>query len=118
MIKHGLWLGVVVVGFAVAGLIPACDASPPPSTDDLQEIDALAAAEFAKDSVGSLTIGAIAPSRELWTKSYGFVDGAKTIPATQDTIYRIGSITKQFTALMLLQLVERGKVHLSDPVEK
>ena len=118
MIKDGLWLGVVVVGFAVAGLIPACDASAPPSTDNLKEIDALAAAEFAKDSVGSLTIGAIAPSRELWTKSYGFADGDKTIPAAQDTIYRIGSITKQFTALMLLQLVERGKVHLSDPVEK
>lgn len=118
MVKDGLWLGVVAVGFAVAGLIPACDASAPPSTDHLQEIDALAAAEFAKDSVGSLTIGAIAPSRELWTKSYGFADGEKTIPATQDTIYRIGSITKQFTALMLLQLVERGKVHLLDPVEK
>lgn len=29
MIKDGLWLGVVVVGFAVAGLIPACDASAP-----------------------------------------------------------------------------------------
>ncbi|HEX5719819.1 MAG TPA: serine hydrolase domain-containing protein [Thermoanaerobaculia bacterium] len=118
MIKHGLWLGVVVVGFAVAGLIPACDASAPPSAENLQEIDALAAAEFAQDSVGSLTIGVIAPSRELWTKSYGFADGDKTIPATQDTIYRIGSITKQFTALMLLQLVERGKVHLSDPVAK
>ena len=33
-------------------------------------------------------------------------------------VYRIGSITKMFTALMLEQLVEAGKVHLSDPVEK
>jgi len=33
-------------------------------------------------------------------------------------VYRIGSITKQFTSLMLLQLIERGKVHFSDPVEK
>jgi len=37
---------------------------------------------------------------------------------TDDTIYRIGSITKQFTAVMLLQSVAQGKVHLSDPVEK
>jgi CubicO group peptidase (beta-lactamase class C family) len=42
----------------------------------------------------------------------------KKTPATKDTVYRIGSITKQFTALMLLQLVEAGKVRLSDPVEK
>ena len=38
--------------------------------------------------------------------------------ASADTVYRIGSITKQFTALMLLQLVEQGKVRLTDPVEK
>jgi CubicO group peptidase (beta-lactamase class C family) len=37
---------------------------------------------------------------------------------SDQTYDRIGSITKQFTALMLLQLVERGKVRLSDPVVK
>jgi len=42
----------------------------------------------------------------------------RKIPASADTIYRIGSITKQFTALMLLQLVQAGKVQLSDPVAK
>jgi CubicO group peptidase (beta-lactamase class C family) len=40
------------------------------------------------------------------------------VSANPDTVYRIGSITKQFTALMLLQLVHDGKVHFSDPVEK
>ena len=39
-------------------------------------------------------------------------------PVTNDTYYRIGSITKQFTALMLLQLAERGKLRLSDPLVK
>jgi D-alanyl-D-alanine carboxypeptidase len=42
----------------------------------------------------------------------------RKISADKDTVYRIGSITKQFTGLMLLQLVEQGKVKLSDPVEK
>src|SRR5260370_9577477 len=42
----------------------------------------------------------------------------KKIPADADTVYRIGCVTKMFTALMLEQLVEAGKVHLSDPVEK
>lgn len=40
------------------------------------------------------------------------------IPATRHTVYRIGSITKQFTAVMLLQLVEQGKVTLADPLER
>lgn len=38
--------------------------------------------------------------------------------ANQDTVYRIGSITKMFTATMLEQLVEAGKVQITDPVEK
>jgi CubicO group peptidase (beta-lactamase class C family) len=54
----------------------------------------------------------------VWTKSYGEADMKNHVPARQETVYRIGSITKQFTAIMLLQLVQAGKVHLSDPVEK
>ena len=83
-----------------------------------EQVDALAAAEFAKDNRGSVTIGVVSGAELVWTKSYGYADMEKKIPATKDTVYRIGSITKQFTALMLLQLVEAGKVHLSDPVEK
>jgi len=52
------------------------------------------------------------------TKRYGYADIEKKTPATKDTVNRIGSITKQFTGLMLLQLVEAGKARLSDPVEK
>src|SRR6185369_7767385 len=40
------------------------------------------------------------------------------IRADQDTVYRIGSITKMFTAAMLEQLVEAGTVRYSDPVEQ
>ena len=39
-------------------------------------------------------------------------------PATVDTVYRVGSITRAFTGLMLLQLVQDGKASLSDPVDR
>lgn len=84
----------------------------------IEQVDALAAAEIAKDNIGSITIGVVSGGQLVWTKSYGYADTEKKLPATKDSVYRIGSITKQFTALMLLQLVEQGKVHLSDPVEK
>jgi CubicO group peptidase (beta-lactamase class C family) len=84
----------------------------------IEQVDALAAAEFAKDNRGSVTIGVVSGAELVWTKSYGYADMEKKTPATKDTVYRIGSITKQFTGLMLLQLVEAGKVRLSDPVEK
>src|SRR5712691_527205 len=84
----------------------------------IEQIDSLAAAEIVKDNIGSITIGIVSGGNLLWTKSYGYADMEKKISATKDTVYRIGSITKQFTALMLLQLAEQGKVRLSDPVEK
>jgi CubicO group peptidase (beta-lactamase class C family) len=81
-------------------------------------IDFMVAAEFANHPIGSVTIGVVYKSQLFWTKSYGNADMEKKLPADKDTIYRIGSITKMFTALMLEQLVDAGKVHLSDPVEK
>jgi D-alanyl-D-alanine carboxypeptidase len=84
----------------------------------LERIEQLAAAEFAKDPRGSVTIGVVSRDRLAWSKSYGEADVQRHVAATPDSVYRIGSITKQFTGLMLLQLVERGKVRLTDPVEK
>jgi hypothetical protein len=81
-------------------------------------IDTMMAAEFAKHPSASVTVGVVAGKDLIWTKSYGNADMENKIPADKDTIYRIGSITKMFTALMLEQLVDAGKVHLSDPVEK
>ncbi len=82
------------------------------------EIDSLISADFARRPVGSVTAGVIAGNELIWTKSYGDADMEKKIPADAETVYRIGSITKMFTALMLEQLSEAGKVRLSDPVEK
>ena len=84
----------------------------------LPGIDSLAAAEFAKDSIGSITVGVIAGGELVWTKSYGFANIAARKLANRNTVYRIGSITKPFTAVMLMQLEQAGKLRLADPVEK
>ncbi len=95
--------------------------SPAPPADlaaAIDAIDKMVAGELARDNLGSITVGIVADGRLVWTRSYGYADMEKKLQATSDSLYRIGSITKQFTALMLLQLVEREKVRLSDPVEK
>ena len=84
----------------------------------LQRADSIAEAEFAKDSLGSITVGIVSGSNLVWTKSYGFADSARTIKADSATVYRIASVSKQVTVLMLLQLVERKRVALSDPVQR
>jgi D-alanyl-D-alanine carboxypeptidase len=54
--------------------------------------------------------------RPVWTKAFGYADMSAQTPATPRTLYRIGSITKTFTALAILQLQEDGKLRLDDRV--
>ena len=82
------------------------------------QIDAMVAAAFAKRPYGGVTIGVVQGKQWVWTSSYGDADMEKKLPAEKDTVYRIGSVTKMFTALMLEQLADSGKLRLSDPAEK
>ncbi|HUE76565.1 MAG TPA: serine hydrolase domain-containing protein, partial [Longimicrobiales bacterium] len=82
-------------------------------------IAALAArleADVAADSVGSIAAAVVADGRVLWEGAFGVADATAGRPATPETIYRAGSISKTVTALVLMRLVGRGLVGLDDPV--
>lgn len=69
-------------------------------------------------AMGSLAIsknGVIVYSRAI---GYSFISGNEKLPATDQTRYRIGSITKMFTATMIFQLIEDGKLSLTATVDK
>jgi serine beta-lactamase-like protein LACTB len=109
----------VAIALLSLGVLSARQPALPPSlAAAIAEVDALAAEAYKKDGIGGLTVGVVAGPTLVWTTSYGFADMEAKRSASADTIYRIGSITKQFTALMLLQLTEQGTVQLTDPVEK
>jgi CubicO group peptidase (beta-lactamase class C family) len=82
-----------------------------------KRIEKLVAAEFAKNGRGGLTIGIVDNGALVWSHYYGYANEAERIRTTSTTVYPVESVTKMFTGLMLLQLVESGKVHLTDPVE-
>ena len=92
--------------------------SPAPAVIGIDAVDSLVSAEFAKDSIGSLTVGVVVGARLAWTRSVGFADMKARRLASRSTVYRIGSVTKPFTAVMPMQLVAAGRVRLSDPVER
>lgn len=103
---------------ALASYQAAAQPAPTLPASVIARIDSLARAQLAIDDVGGMTIGVVTDSGLLWTNSYGFADMSRRESAARSTVYRIGSITKQFTATMLLQLVQRGLVHLSDPGDR
>lgn len=69
-------------------------------------------------AMGSLTIAK--DGNVLYKRSIGYsqINGTQKKPLTSTTKYRIGSITKMFTAVMLLQLVEERKLKLTDALGK
>src|SRR5580693_10431249 len=54
----------------------------------------------------------------LLSKGYGMANLEWEIPNSPSTKFRLGSVTKQFTAASILLLEERGKLSVSDPVKK
>jgi CubicO group peptidase (beta-lactamase class C family) len=68
--------------------------------------------------MGSLTLAR--DGNVLYTRSFGYsqINGTEKKPLTATTKYRIGSITKTFTAVMIFQLVEEGKLKLTDTLDR
>src|ERR1039457_3752176 len=54
----------------------------------------------------------------LFSKGYGMANLEWDIPNSPSTKFRLGSVTKQFTAASILLLEERGKLKVTDPVKK
>jgi CubicO group peptidase (beta-lactamase class C family) len=73
------------------------------------------AAEQAERRAPSLTAAVVRGQDLLWTGARGTVDGAAP---TNDTQYRIGSITKSFVAVLVMRLRDEGLLDLNDPLDK
>ena len=54
----------------------------------------------------------------LLEKGYGTANIELNVPMTSEMVFRIGSITKQFTAMAILQLVDKGQIALTDSIQK
>jgi CubicO group peptidase (beta-lactamase class C family) len=62
-----------------------------------------------------LAVGVVRDGRLDFFHGHGFADIRSQTPITEDTVFRIGSITKLFTAVAVMQLVEKGTVDLDAP---
>lgn len=86
-----------------------------PPGNSLERVDRLmkSYADFGQFS-GSVLVSD--NGRVIYEKAFGMADEEWDIPNTIDTKFRLGSITKQFTAMLALMLVEQGKLKLDEPI--
>ena len=71
----------------------------------------------AQHAVG-VTVGVMHQGQVIFAKGYGTANVAAKTPVAPDTLFAIGSVTKQFTCAVALQLQQEGKLSFDDPVAK
>src|SRR5262247_62286 len=114
----------IVLIFLLHTVLPAqqpaivLDKNDPELRAILTEIEADAESARLKAKIPGMSIVIVHDQDVLLAKGFGYADLEKKIPADPQTVYRIGSVTKSFTALMLMQLRDAGKLQLDDPIEK
>jgi CubicO group peptidase (beta-lactamase class C family) len=81
-------------------------------------VDSVATAAVAEHRTAGVSVAVVKNGRTVLAKGYGFADLENDVPATSETVYRIGSITKQFTSAAIMRLMEQGKLSLDDTLQK
>jgi len=81
-------------------------------------VDEIAAAALSERNIPGLSIAVARGGRTVLARGYGCANLEGRVPAAPDTVYQLGSVSKQFTAAAVMRLVERGKVRLDDPLTK
>jgi len=104
----------ILLALAVCPAVPSQE--PKPSVSHQSGTVAQLADEFlsARDFNGVALVAR--DGRVLFEKAYGLANRELVVPNKLETKFRLGSVTKQFTAMAIMILAERGKVQLSDPI--
>lgn len=84
--------------------------------DVIRELASAVEYEVNLKKLPAFSIAIVEGDDVVWSNGYGFQDPEKKIPATAQTIYRVGSISKLLTDISVMKLVETGELDLDAPV--
>ena len=111
---------VTALGAAACARTAAPAPDTTPATPEYQGIAGRMAAliehEMRDKQIPAVSIALVDGDRTVWARGFGKADAPAGADATANTVYRIGSVSKLFTDLGIMQLVEQGKVDLDRPI--
>jgi len=81
-------------------------------------VDSIVASALKDGRAAGMSVAVVRGRDTLVLKGYGKADMELDVPMPADAVYEIGSVTKQFTAAAILQLMEQGKLSLDDELAK
>lgn len=122
-VSFALSHSLLLISLAAAAALTSCGGSssstpskPPMSLSST--VDTLAQAAMQKQGMPGMTIALAKNGTMLYSKGYGVSDLTTHQLAQPNTIFEIGSITKQFTAALIMKLQEQGRLQVDDSVAK
>lgn len=99
-------------------LLVFCFAAFAATTARADAIDDYVASQMRKQHIAGLSLAVIKDGKPVKLKGYGSANLELDVPVTADTVFKIGSVSKQFIASGIMLLVDDGKVSLDDKISK
>ncbi|MDQ2800072.1 MAG: beta-lactamase family protein [Armatimonadota bacterium] len=81
-------------------------------------VDDYLRAEMAKRHIPGLTVAVVQDGKVVKSQGYGQASVELSVPASEATVYQLGSVTKQITATAILRLMQDGKLGVDDKITK
>jgi CubicO group peptidase (beta-lactamase class C family) len=114
--KYVLALCVSLFSISAGAADDPSKADHPEVQGALAAVDAWLDGERAYGRVPGMSAGIVLDQDLIWSQGYGYSNLADKVPADNNTIYSICSISKLFTSIGVMQLRDEGKLNLSDKV--
>jgi len=86
--------------------------------EKIRQIETAVTRAMERQKAPGVSVAVAVNGAYRWSKGFGFSDVENKVRATQETVYRIASISKPITAVAALQLAEQGRIDLDAPVQK
>ena len=83
-----------------------------------QAIDDFIKKQMSEQQITSLSIGIVKQGKIIKAQGYGIANLELNIPATKNTVYKVGSLSKQMIAAGIMCLIQTGKLNIADTITK
>ena len=117
-IATALFAGLMLVGAGTVRAQAVETAAAEPDDPRVARFNQQLQANSEQLKIPGLSAVILEDGEVLWAEGFGYADVEGHVPATPDTLYHIASVTKTFTAMLTLRLVEQGKLDLDAPVSR
>jgi len=82
------------------------------------QVDDFLAAQMQRSQIPGIAVAVITDGQVVKSRGYGVANLEWRVAVTPETVFEIGSLTKQFTAVCVMMLVEQGRIRLDDSIAK